>query len=236
MLPRITIITSILFITHASHSMEKEIVKKQLEPNPTFKKYLIIQEIDKNNQTPSEISLASSYIALEQECLKQGLLNKDRTMCAWDDVHIPINYHLILGPTHIRLLNNILLNPPKLTRHYTNRCYHSLDHHYFLQSKEDYQLFLALPIAVRKCLAQAPKLLIHNTKELLDAANAFGIPNKVLTFPTKVNEHRTIQVVASPEIAEEHQKCLDCKVGFTAEFIYYVPRPIVPEEKQPTHQ
>jgi hypothetical protein len=220
-----------------------EIVKKHknqknhTKPSPTLKKYLLIQEICQNKNIPKEINhyIIQHYIDLRNQDLLNLLKDENPTMIAWDNVHIPINYYHLLTSIQIELINEFLLsrprgqlNRPRDQQRYRYTKYNSFEYHYFLQSKKDYQLFLTLPIELRKCLAQPAKSLINIT--IAHQEDHRHIYSKDMTIPKVINEFQVIQV-KSEFTTIKHNLLQPFNISIYADFVGYTPRPIIPEEK-----
>jgi hypothetical protein len=213
-----------------------EIVKKhknqknQTKPSPTLKKYLLIQEICQNKSIPKEIShcIIQYCIALRNQNLLNLLKDKNPIMVAWDDVHIPINYYLLLTSIQIELINEILLNRLRVQQRYRHTKYNSLECHYFLQSKKDYQLFLTLPIELRKCLAQSSKSLINIVMRHQEDRHRHTY-SRDMTIPKVINEFQVIQV-KSEFTTIKHNLLQPLNISINGDFIGYTPRLIIPEQ------
>lgn len=227
------IFISTIFLTSSLNSME--IVKKNRKPNTTLKKYLLTKEIGKNNDTPIEISnyITQHHITLLNNHLLDLLKDENSTMVAWDDAHIPVNYYLLLNYPQIELIKDVLLSSSKIDLPYVPQYYerhrgNPYQWDYFIQSEDDYKLFLTLPIELRKCLAQAPKVLINWwTRHQQDPLSCY----KNIPIPTTVNPSQAIQVKSEFTIIKQWIQ-LQINMPLNATFLGYTPQPIVPEEKQ----
>jgi hypothetical protein len=196
--------------------------------HPFFEKYLLTREICHQKNIPQEINkhITQYHIALKNNYLLSLLKNKNPTLVKWCDAHIPLNYYHLLNNTQIQLLQEMFRpsysHPtPQLQCSLRQRRNNMDEHHYFLQSEEDYQLFLTLPIEIRKCLTKAPN-------SLTDRSSLY----KTL-IPTAVNAFQVIQV-KNIFTEMKHVFLLEIlKKPINADFFGYIPQLIVPEEKNP---
>ena len=217
--------------------------KQYNQHSQTFKKYLLIQKICQRDNAPKEIVhyIIHYYITLRNNRL---LKKVDRFMFLWDDAHIPINYYHLLNNTQLVLMSEILSYRPPCVEYYSKRKKYKLykrgfyERDYFLQSEKDYQLFLTLPIELRKRLAQAPKSLINDAIALQENYWALRLQEdphdndyKDITIPKVINASQVIQVKNKSTLVKHHllQKL---NAPIKANYPGYTPRLIVPEEKQ----
>jgi hypothetical protein len=230
---------STILMTSSLNAMEiikkRKNQKKYKQHSQTLKRYLLIQKICQRDNAPEEIGhyIIQYYIALSNNDLLERLnLNLNRFMVLWDDAHIPINYYHLLTNTQLVLMSEILSYRPPCLQHYSKRKKYKLykrglyEGDYFLQSEKDYQLFLTLPIELRKCLAQAPKSLIDSAIELQENPLYKDIP-----IPTVINASQVIQVKSESTLIK-HDLLQKINVPIHANYPGYIPRLIVPEEKQ----
>jgi hypothetical protein len=216
-----------------SNSNAMEIVKsngnQKKYAHPFFEKYLLIQEICYKNNIPRDINkyITQYHIALRNNHLLSLLKNGHSFMLAWNNAHIPINYYHLLNNTQIQLLQEIFQSPSKTPIYlpqYWRRQKRNLEDHYFLQSEKEYQLFLTLPIELRKCLTKAPHSLIYWKTYLRKYNNSEDI------IPTVINAFQVIQVKS--KLTKIKHKLLHLfNIPIDADFLGYTPQPIVPEEK-----
>ena len=225
-----------ILMTSSLNSME--IVKKHTQHSQSFKRYLLTQKICKKESFPKEIGyyIIHYYLALKNNHLLGLLKKEDLFMVAWDNVHIPINYYHLLTYIQIELIKEILSYRPPCVQ-YCHKCdkykldkrdYRLCEKDYFLESKKDYQLFLTLPIELRKCLAQAPKSLISWAIELQEDPR---YNYKDIIIPKAINAFQVIQVKSESTVIK-HDLLQKLGAPIKAHYPGYTPRLIVPEEKQ----
>jgi hypothetical protein len=213
----ITIIST-LFMTSALHSMEiitqnKDIKKKF--PYPINQKLLLIQKIYQKNNLPEDIiNYIQEYsIALNNRDFQNST---DKFIIKWNDFRIPTTYYPLLTPKHISLLKELLtVQPYEYQLQTLCSCGRpeKIEFEYYLKSKKDYELFLTLPIELRKCLALLPSSAI----------------NKLARSSTqKVNP-----IINSTQIICVECKTINWKMHEKFGFWYYECHrlPIIPEEK-----
>jgi hypothetical protein len=211
------IFISTIFITSSLNSMEitqysKDITKHTTAnfPYPINQKLLLVQQIYQQNNLPRDV-----INHIQQYSIALDLQNStDQFRIKWNDFRIPTIYYPFLTPKQKTLLTELLTSEPYWHKNYLLPCdLDTIEFEYYLKSKKDYELFLTLPIDLRKCLA----LLPSSARNMLAVSSTQKINPKI--NPTQI-------ICVGTTLNGKMQKGLD--------FWYYDHHkyPIIPEEKQ----
>jgi hypothetical protein len=175
-----------LFISHSLNCMEiikkKDPLKRKKQrhyQHPIIADFLVLQELKKESKKretfPQDLihQIQKLCIQLRNKDFKDNFLYVD----LWNDFQIPFHYHYRLTPEHIKSLQKYFKYKPSYIPYHDEK---RLAQHYSFDRKEDYEIFITIPIEIRRYLTQLPKS-VQNQK-------AFPFTN------TDINEYKIVRV------------------------------------------
>ena len=180
--------------------------------NSIITSFMCIQKICAENKILPEIM---NHIKWYSVALKEKDFLNTSELCLynWHDFRIPANYHYFLTLQQIHLMQDLLTSSP-----YSGSYDNIRQIHYILKSKKDYQLFITLPIELRKCLTLMPESEINLQKQILPLERS---------LITKINVNQTIEV--------KYKTKKPITISQT-QFPGSKPKPILPEEDKKKNQ
>lgn len=152
---------SLLCITISSYSME--IIKKRKKHKPhkeqknTFRHpiitdFLVTQKMLNDKQLHPDITtqMRQLCIQLRNKTFEDNFLS----LYTWDDFAIPRYYHYYLTPQQTECLDYFMYYKPSQIPYPEEK---RIAMHYSLDTKEDYKIFITIPIEIRRYLTKKPK-------------------------------------------------------------------------------